>query len=269
MEMKWKDIQEKVEDWVIDAGRILLREQSKIKIVKRKADYLDIATNADLASEQFLITQIRKYFPTHTIVAEESGIDQRSSRYTWFIDPLDGTKDFARGLTSYNISIALEYKDELVVGVVYRPATGELYKSARGHGAIGKGKQMHVSQENSLKNSITYIHLPTYRKSQKEIDETLSILRKLVLSCNKVREAWEDTEVMSWLALGALEGYVLSVSGPAWWDVAPGILMVQEAGGRVTTMKGNPVTKQNYNKEGIVASNGKLHEQLLRLIQSV
>lgn len=249
-----------------EAGTILVKYREKAKIEKRKSDLLDIATDADLASEKFLTTQIHKKFPGHNILAEERGDELRRSDFCWVIDPLDGTKEFVRGIPHYNVSIALEYKGEVVVGIVFRPPTNEFFSTAKGKGAFSNGQQIFVSKESDLKNSFIWTHFPKYKSSDKELKLTWSFLKQIVHECYRLREFAEDVTTLCWLARGALEGWVLTCSSPQWWDVAPGILMVEEAGGKVTNMKGEKIKNRDLSK-GIVASNGKIHEELLKYLQ--
>lgn len=247
------------------AGKILTDYYGRELKTKSKSDALDIVTDADEASEQYILSQLQKSFPNHGYLSEESGESKGSSEFRWIIDPLDGTKEFSRGLPIYNVSIALEYRNAIVVGVVYRPASNELYAASRGNGAFFHGKPIHVSVESSLPKSFVWTHLPNM-KDPDRFDAAWNTLGVLAKHVYRLRESSEDVTNLCWLAKGACDGHVLLMKGPKWWDVAAGILMVEEAGGKVTDMYGNTIKNRDLSK-GLVASNGKVHEKLLRLIR--
>lgn len=263
--MNYSSYQKRAEELAKEAGKILQKHSQKTTVKKQKRDILDIVTEADLESERFLIKKLHKYFPDHNIYSEERGDELRRSDFIWVIDPLDGSKEFVRGLPIYNVSLALEYKGEVVVGVVFRPPTNELFSAAKGRGATLNGKKISVSKESELKNSFIWTHLPSYKNSEAEFRFTWPILEKLARNCYRLRPFSEDVASLCWLALGALEGYVLTISGPSWWDVAAGLLMVKEAGGNVTDIYGEKIKDRDLSK-GIVASNGKIHESLLKIL---
>lgn len=253
------------EKLALKAGSILLEHRNKASIQKRKSDYLDIVTDADLASEKYLTEEIHKKYPDHNTLTEEHGDEMRRSDFNWIIDPLDGTKEFIRGTPIFNVSIALEYKEDLVAGVSFRPVSNELFSCSKDNGAYLNGRQLHVSSETDLKNSMIWTHLPHYKNSEEEINFSLALVKYLARNCYRVRAFPEDVATLSWLSLGGLEGFILNVNGPKWWDVAPGILMVREAGGKVTNLEGDKLRNRDLSK-GIVASNGKIHDQLLKII---
>src|SRR3989344_9199247 len=129
----------------IKAGQILLNEQKKVKIVEQK-DLQDIATTADILSEKFIINSIQKKYPEHGIFSEEKGEIKKESDYHWVIDPLDGTKEFTRGIPLFNVSIVLEFKGELIVSSVYRPMDNSLYSAAKGVGSFLGNEKIKVSE---------------------------------------------------------------------------------------------------------------------------
>lgn len=248
------------------AGNILLEYRNKAIVKTRKSDYLDIVTDADLASEKFLLTEINKRHPTHNILSEETGNKNIQSEFTWVIDPLDGTKEYIRGTPMFNVSIAIEYNGEVIVGVVFRPETNELYSASLGNGSFLNGRKLKVSQTDKITNSIIYTDLPHRKDLKKEISLTLNIINNLIPKSGRVRTFQEDAAILCWLAFGALEGHLLAINGPHWWDVAPGILIAKEAGGKITDTEGNEIKNRNLSK-GLIASNGKIHDQLLNIIK--
>lgn len=249
----------------IKAGAILVKERDKFIIKARKSDFLDIATTADFASEEYLIREIKKNYPDHNIISEEKGNLNVNSDFTWILDPLDGTKEYVRGTSMFNVSITLEYKKQIIVGITFKPITNELYKASFGNGTYLNGKKIMVSKEENLRRSMIATHLPHYNNSSKEINITFKAIRKLCHSAYRIRAFYEDVAVLGWVAMGALEGFFITVSGPKWWDVAPGIIMVEESGGKITDIYGEKIINRDLSK-GLVATNGKIHDKLIRII---
>lgn len=246
------------------AGKILTKFHGKTLRIKSKSDALDIVTEADEASERYILSELQKSYPSHDYLSEERGESKGSSEFQWIIDPLDGTKEFSRGLPIYNVSIALEYKGAIVVGVVCRPASNELYAASRGNSAFFQGKPIHVSAESSLPKSFVWTHLPNM-KDPDTFDAAWNTLGVVAKRVYRLRESSEDVTNLCWLAKGACDGYVLLMKGPKWWDVAAGILMVEEAGGKVTDMHGDTIKNRDLSK-GLVATNGKLHDKILAMV---
>lgn len=247
-----------------EVGKILLKGQKTVQIEKYK-DRQDIVTNIDLQSEELLIKNIEKKFPNHNILSEEKGIIDKNSLYTWFIDPLDGTKEYLRGLPNFNINITLETSKETLLAVVCVPKTNDIYSAVKNKGAFENKNKIKVSEENKLRNSFIYTHLPNYKMEQDKAKEAWSDLEKMSRSCYRLRSFQADIISLCWLAKGAVDGQILLTKKEKWWDVSGGILMVQEAGGKVTDLKGKPI-KNRDTSQGIVASNKKIHNQLIKIL---
>lgn len=248
------------------ATKLLIRYQKKAKVVKMK-DLKDLVTSADLASEKLIIKMIRKKFPQHGIFSEEAGGKTGNFEFVWIVDPLDGTKEYARGLKEYNCLIAVEHKDQLVVGVQKRIGTDELYSCTYQNGAYLDHKPIKVSTTDDLAKSFIGVHLPTSSTPVNQTEKMMVLTKKLILSTYRVRPGWDDAHLLSWVARGVLDGHIIT-SGikNGWYDLASGILLVGEAGGIVTDMNGDRIKNRNLTN-GIVASNGKIHEKLLQLIR--
>lgn len=262
-----KELQSFSETIAKGAGQILLNYRERAVIKARKSDYLDIATSADIASEEYLIRAIQNKYPKHNIISEETGDKKIKSDFTWIIDPLDGTKEYIRHIPIFNVSLTVEYKNKVIVGTVFHPCTKELYSSSLGNGCFLNGRELNVSSEKELSKSMVWIHLPHFKNTEKERQLTWRVAQELARKVYRLRAFQADVTVLAWLALGALEGFVMTISGPKWWDVAPGILMVEEAGGKVTTLDNKPINSGNFH-HGIIASNGKIHDQLLKIVNS-
>lgn len=260
------EFQKTAEKLAIGAGKILLQFQDKAKVVKRKTDFLDIVTQADQASEVYITSELKKHFPDHNIYSEESGDLNIKSSFRWTIDPLDGTKEFTRGQTYFYINLSLELDNELIVGVVYAPVTNELYSAAKNQGASLNGKELHVSHEQKLSQSIVFAHPPSNKLPKKSFDQIWKTLGKLAWASYRTRLYANDTYHLCLVATGAFDGYY-SYPGPKWWDIAAGLIIITEAGGRVTTGNNNILTQESYFKEGLIASNGKIHTELLKIVK--
>ncbi len=262
----YKELETFAVEMAIDAGKILLEYQHKAKIVTQKTSSLDFATEADLASENYIRGEIGKRFPSHGILGEEQGVTNSESDYIWIVDPLDGTLDYTRGFSSFDVFIALEHKSQLIVGCVYRPTTNNTFSSSKGFGTRKNNTQVNVSDVTSLEESIIYFSLPRHSTPAEEAVRSLRVLQPLVMEAGLVRDAWEGGMVMANVAAGSGEACIFERIGPKWWDVAAGILMVEEAGGRVTDLYGEKISNHDLTR-GLVASNGKIHDQLLALTQ--
>lgn len=250
----------------VHAGTILLKQRNQATIVTKKSNSLDFATSADVASEKYLRNKINRVFPSHGILGEEEGVTQADSDYMWILDPLDGTLDYQRGLSYFNVHIALEFKGQIMTGCVHRPMTGEVFSSSRGLGVRKNNSTITTSKVAELKESIIRVKLPRVTNAPEDIKKSVNLLHSLAKVTGLLREGWEDGIAMAEIASGSIEALIVPRIGPKWWDVAPGILMVEEAGGKVTDMYGSEIKNRDLSR-GIVASNGKIHDQLLAIIR--
>lgn len=250
------------------AGGFLTENQDKVEVLKFK-EREDILTNIDLEAEKIIIEAISKEFPKHNIHSEEAGIINNHSEYTWVIDPLDGTKEYYRGLPYYSSCIACEKKDEILLACVFIPEANELFSAAKGFGAYKNGKtKLQVSEQERLSHAIIAAHPPNYKVKEPEFTQTWQILARMAKSSFRLRPTAYDNIILCYLAKGGFDGYfVLFEEGPQWWDIAPGLLIVQEAGGKVTN-RHNQKIKNESLKGGIVASNGRIHQQLIKILST-
>lgn len=246
------------------AGNILLNERSKISVIKKK-DAQDIATSADIASEEFIISSIKKKYPKHGIVSEEAGEDISSSDYCWFIDPLDGTKEYIRDIPLYNVSIGLEHKGQALVSAVYRPAEDVLYSAAKVLGSFKNKRKIEVSNINRLDYGFVYCYLPSHKGNKDTYKTSWNKLAKLGEKAYRLRALADGNTALCWLAQGGCEAYLNLNDPPKWHDIAPGILIAEEAGAIVTDTFGKNFKKDKFN--GLVVANNKsIHKHILDLI---
>lgn len=259
------------EKTVRGAGEILMSFKNSCEVKKTKDILsLDVATNADYASEKYIIAHIQANFPQHSIYSEETDNLGKQSDYEWIIDPLDGTKEYIRHVPYYYVLLALEHKNRLIAGLGYQPEIGRLF-SCTEDSAMLNGHKIAVSKQGELTKSLINVRLPTNRWDSQDNDTYFNMLKKLTYQVYRLRSTEWDVEAMFHVALGAVEGYILPPSrnkvGPKWYDVASGMLMVRAAGGMVTDFQGKPIIDRDLSR-GIVATNGLVHPHLLALLKA-
>lgn len=242
----------------IKSGKKLLT-LSKKKIHYTMKNELDIQAEADLISEKIIIHEIKKYFPKHNILSEEKGDEQMSSDYLWIIDPIDGTINYSRGLSEYCISIAVSYKNKIILGVLYNPVTKDMYCAEKGKGAYLNNKRILVSSKKNLLNMI----LATDISSNKSLRiKNFTIIKNMCTRVRGIRTFGSAALHLAKIAEGKIDLYFKTSFN--YWDYAAGILLINEAGGRVTDFKGKTITRFSKN---IAASNGLAHTSLLKMLE--
>ncbi len=248
------------------ASEILSSMQPSATVAVQK-DIADIATTADLASEQYILDEIRKAFPTDGIHSEESHDTNTSSPRRWVVDPLDGTKEYAKGLAEYNVLIGLEENNTPVMGVIQRIGPDEVLTATIDGPALYNGTQIHVSKTDDLTRSFIGFHIPSSRNGPDAVQRAMNCVHRIVLSAYRIRPGWDTAQQCSWVARGILDAHIIPACVNSWHDVMEGLLLVERAGGTVTDYAGNPITAGNM-ENGFVISNGRIHDRLLALIQS-
>lgn len=219
----------------------------------------EIVTRADQISENMILSAIRKKFPTHHILSEESGMDAREkSEYLWIVDPLDGTTNFSFHNPFFAVSIALVYKSRIILGAVYAPFMDELYVASGKNPSTLNGKKIHVSSQNKLNTSIlTYCH----GSDRKSIGHAISIYKKVKTDHFDIRQLGAASLECAYVACGRTEAIV--IPGARAWDVAAGTLIVRNSGGRVTDFANHA---WNIRSKDFLASNKKTHSKILKII---
>jgi myo-inositol-1(or 4)-monophosphatase len=240
-------------------GKILSANFASQSHVEAKGKH-DVVTATDRASEQEIINCISSHFPKHTIVAEESGTHDNQSEYVWIIDPLDGTSNFVTGNPYFSVSIALAYKNEVNVGVVFNPITNELYVAKKGCGAYVNGEKINVSEKSDLTDSIVTC---AYAAEDETIVAGLEMIKNLALNSRKVIINFSPALDLCNIARGRIDGIVDAGTEPE--DHAAGCLILSEAGGMVTNFDNN---EWDVSKVGILAANKELHSKLRNMIHS-
>lgn len=261
----YKQLQDFAQTTAIKAGKLLLKEQKTVTVAKKK-DIRDVATTADLKSEALILNEINKKFPDHNIFSEEAGLTDKHSEYTWIVDPLDSTKEYLKGLPPFGVLITCETKDRIVAGCHYVPRTQELFVASHGNGAFEGKERLKLSQVKTLSESVIYSHLPNLKITASQAAPIWETLARLSQTAYRLRATCWDAIALCYIAKGAIDGYCLLFDkGPQWFDIAAGIIVLEEAGGTVTDMFGKPLKHQSLDK-GLVASNGKIHEELIQLL---
>ncbi len=239
-----------------EAGKILLEEFERPARITYKGE-VDLVTQADRRSEEAIVARLKKHFPEHAILAEEGSGHERPSKYCWYVDPLDGTTNFAHGYPCFAVSIALAEKHEPIVGVVYNPVSQELFAAARGTGATLNQRKIHVSAIDKLATSLLATGFPSHKRAQ---NPNIHYYWDFTLKSHGVRRDGSAALDLAGVAAGRFDGFWEFGLKP--WDTAAGVLLVEEAGGRVSDFDGKP-----YRLGGrvILASNGRVHEEMQRV----
>lgn len=243
-----------------DAGKILLEDFARPLDISYKGE-VDLVTQADRRSEELIVTRLKKHFPQHTIVAEEGSGQAMGSRFCWYVDPLDGTTNFAHGYPCFSVSIALAEADTLLAAVVHNPVSGELFAAARGEGATLNGKRIHVSKVEKLAKSLVCTGFPTHKR---HANPNIHYYWDFTLRSHGVRRDGSAALDLAFLAAGRFEGFWEFGLNP--WDTAAGVLLVEEAGGRVTDLAGGPYCLAGPS---ILATNSLVHEEMQRIAAEI
>jgi len=218
---------------------------------------VDLVTEADRASEELIVERLRARWPQFGIVGEEGTRSDTAAEYRWYVDPLDGTTNFAHGFPVFCVSIALVHQDEeLVSGVLYDPTREEMFSAERGQGATLNGKPMHVSRTAKLSESLLGTGFPSHKRHR---NPNIHFYHQLTLRSHGVRRAGSAALDLANVACGRYDGFWEFNLNP--WDTAAGVLLVEEAGGRVTRFDGSPFRLESRE---VLASNGLIHGELIQ-----
>ena len=238
------------------ASKAILKYYGKKEIIKIKSNKSLVAT-ADLESNKAIIKTIKKYFPKHSILSEESGFEDNKSDYKWVIDPIDGTHNFLHEIPFFGTSIALEYKNNVILGVLYFPILKITAVAEKDKGAFLNGKRIKVSNKKNLEHSFILFEF-SYANRKEKTD----FLEKLIHKTIDVRNFGSAVYHLLLVACDKCDGFVILATNE--WDIAAGFLIVEEAGGKITDLKGRKWTP-HQNK--YLISNGKLHKELLKYVK--
>jgi len=238
-----------------EAGALLMSYFDRNIKIEYKGD-VDLVTVADRASENLIVERLQARWPQHGIVGEEGTRSDTSADYRWFVDPLDGTTNFAHGYPVFCVSIALARKDDqLEAGVLYDPTRDELFAAERGQRATLNGEPIHVSNTAHLAESILGTGFPSNKRHK---NPNIHFYQQITLRSHGVRRAGSAALDLANVAAGRYDGFWEFNLNP--WDTAAGVLIVQEAGGKVTCFDGTPF---RLDSREVLATNGLIHDEVV------
>ncbi len=243
------------------AGKILKDNIYGTRQIIHKGE-INLVTEMDMRSERAVVETLHSFFPDHGIIAEEETNIQNGSAFTWIIDPLDGTTNYAHGYPCFSVSIALEREGEVILGVVYDPMRDELFTAQKGRGAELNGRLIKVSSVDRLLLSLLATGFPYDRKTSEK--NNLKYFRELLMASQEVRRDGSAALDLCSVACGRFDGFWELKLKP--WDVAAGSVIVREAGGVISNFSGSGFS---VHEEEILASNGKIHGQILEILNNI
>src|ERR1700724_1430192 len=243
-----------------EAGALLMHYFHQHLKVEYKGD-AELVTAADRASEVLIRERIGQQWPSHDVLGEEQGLNDQGSDYRWYIDPLDGTTNFAHGFPVFCVSMALEHQGRLIAGVIYDPTRDEMFSAEQGRGAHLQGEPIQVSQIANLAESLVSTGFPSHKRHK---HPNIHFYHQITLRTHGVRRAGSAALDLCNVASGRFDGFWEFNLNP--WDTAAGVLIVEEAGGKVTRFDGSAF---RHDSRETVASNGLLHDALLAEFQEI
>ncbi len=241
------------------AGQVLQQRLGRAKRIDYKG-VVNLVTEMDFLSEKIIVSEIRKQYPDHGFLAEEKAREQTASPYRWVIDPLDGTTNYAHGYPVYAVSIALESRGEIILGVVYDPSRDEVFAAQKGKGARLNGRRIVVSSVPALSRSLLTTGFP-YDLRDNPVNN-FDHFQNFSYRVHAVRRSGSAALDLCYVAAGRFDGFWEMKLGP--WDLAAGSLMVREAGGRVSDFRGQPLA---LDGSYVVASNGRIHGEMIKVLK--
>lgn len=238
-----------------EAGHLLMTYFERRIGFEYKGD-VDLVTEADRASEKLIVERIRNAFPSHDIVGEEGTRKESGSPFRWYVDPLDGTTNFAHGYPVFCVSLGIESEGSVVAGVLYDPTRDELFSAEKGNGARLNGKPIQVSKTKKLSEALLATGFPSHKRHK---NPNIHFYHQLTLRSHGLRRAGSAALDLANVAAGRYDGFWEFNLNP--WDTTAGVLLVQEAGGTVTRFDGSAWRSDSSET---LASNTLLHSELMR-----
>ncbi|OGY52992.1 MAG: hypothetical protein A3B15_03060 [Candidatus Buchananbacteria bacterium RIFCSPLOWO2_01_FULL_45_31] len=245
---------------VKQAGLEVNKRFNHDRIIKVKKPS-QIVTQADLIADKIIVSALKKKFPAHAIISEESGKNKIASDYLWAVDPLDGTTNYFIGSPLFAVSLALFYRGQPVLGAAFAPALNELYFAEIEKGAYLNNKKIKVSKNNRLKDSfLTFCH----GSARQDIRRAMKIYNKIKMAGLDSRQLGSAAIELGFVAAGRTD--CILIPGAHSWDVGAGVLMAREAGGQATDFSGQ---EWDIKSKDLAASNGKIHGQLVKFLKNI
>ncbi len=248
-------------DAAIQAGEILTKGFGTQFKISNKAGVHNLVTEYDHKAEKCIIDLLKKAVPKSRFLAEESGETGEKHDLVWIIDPLDGTVNFAHRIPVFSVSIALESKGEIISGVVYYPLLSQVFVAEKGKGAFLNGEKIHVSSVKTIEGSVLSTGFPYNLASNPDhcIEHFIDVA-KFGIPIRRLGSAAID---LAFVAAGFIDGFFEVTLSP--WDCAAGVLLIEEAGGKVSHWDGAPYSL--HAKKSVLATNGKIHDPLAKILQ--
>jgi myo-inositol-1(or 4)-monophosphatase len=243
-----------------EAGALLMGYFHRRVKIEYKGD-ADLVTEADRASEKLILERIRTHWPSHEVIGEEGARIETGGDYRWYVDPLDGTTNFAHGFPVFCVSLGLAFEGKRKAAVVYDPTRDELFAAERGRGAVLNGEKIEVSKTPRLLQSLVGTGFPSHKRHK---NPNIHFYHQLTLRSHGVRRAGSAALDLTSVAAGRLDGFwEFNLNA---WDTAAGVLIVEEAGGKVTGMDGQAMA---ITDRDVIATNGLIHSEILREFKEI
>lgn len=243
-----------------EAGALLMEHFDRHIKIEYKGD-ADLVTIADRKSEALIRERIRALWPDHDVFGEEEGLHDTGSEYRWYVDPLDGTTNFAHGFPVFCVSMALRHRGTTIVGLCFDPTRNDLFAAERGSGAFLNDERIHVSRVERLAESLVGTGFPSHKRHK---NPNIHFYHQITLRTHGVRRAGSAALDLCYVASGRLDGFWEFNLNP--WDTAAGTFIVEEAGGKVTNFSGGPF---ELNSRETLASNGLIHNVLMHEFREI
>ena len=243
-----------------EAGEVLREEARRPPDIAYKGDY-DLVTQADKRSEAVIVSRLQKTFPEHAVAAEEGSGKETGSEFRWHVDPLDGTTNFAHGYPCFCVSLALAKSNELLLGVIYNPIFEEMFWASRGGGAFFNGKRIACSKVPALRTSLLCTGFPNHKRHSLP---NIHYYWDFTLRSHGVRRDGSAALDLAYVAAGRFDGFWEFGLKP--WDTAAGVVLVEEAGGKISDLNGNPYV---LGGKSILATNGLIHTEMEQLATEI
>lgn len=245
---------------VKEAGALLMDNFERVGNMSFKGKS-DIVTELDLRSNELIHSKLALNFPDHSILSEETGLENHDSKYTWIVDPIDGTINYYFGCPPFRVGVCLLEDKQPILTAVYNPIKGQLYFAARGQGATVNDEPIKVNENADLTKAIVMTHLSSKHEARVK---TIAALDRIFSRAMHMRMFGSGLAALSYIAAGKFDVFFNVKTYP--WDILPGALLIQEAGGTVTDIHGGPITHESTS---ILASNGKIHAEMLELLKGL
>ncbi|MEE9432582.1 MAG: inositol monophosphatase family protein [Melioribacteraceae bacterium] len=242
-----------------EAGEVIRNGFRQNIQIELKTGENNLVTNIDKAAEKIILNFIKTEYPTHSIIAEESGTDMKDSEYTWVVDPLDGTTNFAHGIPIFGVSIGLQKNNQTILGVVLDVMRNKMYSAEKGSCAFENGKKISVTQNSELSKSVL---VTGFSYDMINIDEAIKLFGVFLKNTRGVRRLGSAAVDMCYVASGVFDGFWKKYLSP--WDVCAGMLLVEEAGGKVSNFKGKPT---DIFSEEVLTTNGLVHNSMVEYLR--